>query len=629
MSKFTLTDRMRYQFDNTMSRGTIALIGWLFLISTLVISVIALVAIIFGAAPGVGFSEMVWMGLMRTLDSGTMGGDQGSPLFLALMLTFTMAGIFLVSTLIGIVTSGIEAKIDQLRKGRSVVIERDHTVILGWSNQIFSIIGELAVANESRKQACVVVLANRDKVEMEDELASKVTGLGKTRVVCRTGNPADPKDLEIVNPNAARAVIILAPDEGNPDSQVIKTMLALINSPKRRPEPLHIVAEISDSRNLEVARMVGKDEVRLIATGETIARITVQVCRQAGLSVVYNDLFAFSGDEIYFKHEPSLVGKPFGDALFAYEDSAPIGLKRADGAVQLLPPLDSRIGERDELIVISEDDSTIKLSGNHSYAIDESALRIATEHPAEPEQTLILGWNGRGRTILTELDQYVAPGSKIHVVADDEELDEALAGIGSQLARTTVSFQLDDTTDRAVLDALDVPSYDHVIVLSYLEKLDAQQADAATLITLLHLRDIGEKLGERFSIVSEMLDIRNRELAEVTRADDFIVSDRLVSQVVAQVSENKDMAAVYDDLFDAEGCELYLKPACEYVVPGKQLSFYTLLEAARRRGEIAIGYRRVAEAGNPAKAYGVYLNPDKSASLRLDEGDKLIVLSAN
>ena len=38
-----------------------------------------------------------------------------------------------------------------------------------------------------------------------------------------------------------------------------------------------------------------------------------------------------------------------------------------------------------------------------------------------------------------------------------------------------------------------------------------------------------------------MLDVRNRELAEVTQADDFIVSDKLVSLMLAQVSENKDL----------------------------------------------------------------------------------------
>ena len=76
------------------------------------------------------------------------------------------------------------------------------------------------------------------------------------------------------------------------------------------------------------------------------------------------------------------------------------------------------------------------------------------------------------------------------------------------------------------------------MVLCYSDSLDAQRADSRTLITLLHLRDIEERGGRDFSIVSEMLDLRNRALAEVTHADDFIVSDRLVSLLMAQISEN-------------------------------------------------------------------------------------------
>ena len=46
-----------------------------------------------------------------------------------------------------------------------------------------------------------------------------------------------------------------------------------------------------------------------------------------------------------------------------------------------------------------------------------------------------------------------------------------------------------------------------------------------------------------------MPDVRNRQLAEVTRADDFIVSDSLVSLLLSQIAENRDLNAVFGDLF--------------------------------------------------------------------------------
>src|SRR6266516_5744479 len=176
-------ERVRYWFDNTMSRGTSALIGWLGLASlTLILVVSGLVLLV---APGdVGSSPLrvLWMSLMRSIDSGTIGGDSGSPIFLGLMLVVTIGGIFIVSSLVGVLATGLNAKLEQLRKGRSRVVDRGHVVVLGWSDQLFTIISELAKTGE-RERACVTVLANRDKVEMEDEIQRRVRRTGRLRVV--------------------------------------------------------------------------------------------------------------------------------------------------------------------------------------------------------------------------------------------------------------------------------------------------------------------------------------------------------------------------------------------------------------------------------------------------------------
>ena len=119
----------------------------------------------------------------------------------------------------------------------------------------------------------------------------------------------DIDDLRIVSPSTARSIVVLAPEGDEPDADVIKTILAITNDPARRPEPYHIVAEIRDRANLDVARMVGRDEVELILSEEVIARITAQTCRQSGLSVVYSELLDFAGDEIYLTEQPALAGR--------------------------------------------------------------------------------------------------------------------------------------------------------------------------------------------------------------------------------------------------------------------------------------------------------------------------------
>ena len=139
-----------------------------------------------------------------------------------------------------------------------------------------------------------------------------------------------------------------------------------------------------------------------------------------------------------------------------------------------------------------------------------------------------------------------------------------------------------------------------MLVLGYSDHLAPQATDTRTLVTLLHLRKIAEAAGAHINVVSEMIDVRNRELAEVTRADDFVVSNKLVSLMLAQASENENLAAIFDDLLDEEGSEIYMRPAGDYVALDRPVNFYTVVEAARRRGEVAIGYaRRRAENADP------------------------------
>ncbi|WP_437953725.1 TrkA C-terminal domain-containing protein [Sorangium sp. So ce296] len=632
MQKITLLDRLRYRFDLTMAKGAPALIAWLFVLSTAMVVLFAAIVVLLGLAPDgeegapVSFPSALWITLMRALDAGTVAGDTGSRGYLAAMFAVTLGGIFMVSILIGIITSGIEDRVSELRKGRSLVCEEGHTVILGWSPQIFSMIQELAIANESRPRAAIAVLAEKDKVDMEDEIRARVGPTGKTRVVCRTGNPCDPADIAIVNPDAARSIILLSPEEGNPDSQVIKSILALTNKAGRKKGRYPIVTQIRDRRNLDAARLVARDEAALIPTEDVLSRITVQTCRSEGLSVVYGELLDFKGHEIYTRDEPALVGKSFGEALFAYDDCAVIGIRRRGGEVLLNPPMDARIEPGDAVILIAEDDSAIGAPSKKPPKVDERAIRDGKPAAPRPERTLLLGWNRRAAAFINELDHYVAEGSEVTVVADVPDAREQLEAECGELRNLAVRIERGDTTDRRTLDRV-VGSYDHVVTLSYSDALDPQEADARTLVTLLHLRDLEAKRGQSFSIVSEMLDLRNRELAEVAHADDFIVSDKLVSLMLAQISENRDLAAVFEDLFDPEGSELYLKPARDYVRLARPVTFATIVESARRRGEVAVGYRLAAQADDAAQAYGVKVNPRKRAPVTLGEGDRIIVLA--
>ncbi|MBN1410122.1 MAG: hypothetical protein JW969_04705 [Spirochaetales bacterium] len=629
MKTNSFMNKLKYRFDNLMARGSIAMILGLTIISAIIIFTVSIIIWAFNYYPEQNdFVKLLWMSMMRALDAGTVAGDEGRWEFLISMLGVTIGGIFFMSALIGVLTTGLDNKLQELRKGRSKVIEKNHTIILGFNEQVYTIISELVLANENQKKSCIVILGPADKVEMEESIRDKVGKTGKTRVVCRQGSPIDINDLGIVNVNMSKAIIILSPEEDpEPDSSVIKTILAITNHPNRRKRPFNIVAEIRDPKNYEITKVVGKDEVEVVLVGDLISRIIAQTCRQPGLSFVYTELLDFGGVEIYFKEEPSLRGKSFHDILFHYEDSAVIGIVDKNGVPKVNPPMDYKLGDYEKLIAISEDDDTIILSGKSDYGIKNDTIVKETATVQPPEKTLILGWNWRVSSIIRELDNYVPHGSSLTIVANSSDGREIIKKECMDAVKNTkINYVMEDTTSRKVLENLVDEDFHHVIVVCY-DHLPVQQTDAITLITLLHLRDIAQKTGKEFSIVSEMLDIKNRNLAEITRVNDFIISDKLISLLLSQISENKYLNPVFHNLFDPEGSEIYLKPAANYVKPGIEVNFYTVLESATQRNEIPIGYKIAELTDNPEKAYGIVVDPLKSTAIVFKEEDKIIVIA--
>ena len=556
-----------------------------------------------------------------------MGGDTGSGGFLLSMFVITLGGIFVISTLIGILNTGLEGKLAELRKGRSTVVERDHTVILGWSQQIHTVISEIVEANANQPRRSIVILADRDKVEMEEE----IRGPGRQDRARRSSSAAraarwTSTTCASSSPSTARSIVVLAPEGDEPDADVIKTILAITNDPDRRPEPYHVVAEIRDRANLEVARMVGRDEVELVLSEEVIARITAQTCRQSGLSVVYSELLDFAGDEIYLTEQPALdrpaVRRDAGGVRGCVGDRAaaePAGRRTSTplghGHRRRRPAHRHRRGRRP--------DQPRRRCPRHRRGV--AARGAGADAGARSGRWSSAGTGGR-QSIIAELDAYVAAGSETLVLAAGAGIEADIARLEPRLTAQRITFQGGDATDRATLDRLGVETFDHIIVLCY-DSLDPSRADARTLITLLHLRDIAARLDRDFSIVSEMLDLRDRALAEVARADDFIVSDRLISLMIAQVAETKHLNAVFGDLLDPEGSEIYLKPAGDYVELGQAVPFAAVIEAARRRGEIAFGYRIAARAEDASAAYGVSVNPAKTASVTFAAADRIVVLA--
>ena len=602
-----------------MSSGTKGMILWLAGVTVALIFVVSLIEAIARVqidGKELSFPEALWLSMLRTMDPGTMGGDEGA-FFRAASLIVTIGGVLVVSSLIGLLANGIADKLAELRRGRSPVMESGHTLILGWSPKIYAIISELTIANENQRHASIVVLAPLDKDEMEHDISARLPDMKTTRLVCRTGVPYELVDLNIAQPARAKSVIVLNPGGIDGDAEVVKTSLALLHI-FGDSGVAPVIVEIQKA-SVGVALEEGtQGAITVIRSADIIAKVTAQVCRQPGLSQVYQELFDFDGDEIYFQEIPELAGKTFGDALLSFDGAAIIGFRFADGRIQLNPPIDTKISTGDQVIAIAEDDDKILFTGIRK-GFPTSAAVPPLEHL--PESFLLVGWNDIAGQIIHELDPYVAPGSTLAIAVDDDLIDRENLAVPQPLENIECRV-LDRTLDRASLhEVVAEERFDHAVVLCYRDGLTEAQADARVLLTLLHLRSAIDEAGTDTNIVAELLDERDVDLFPQGDSGEFIVSERLTAVIMAQLSENNELAPVFEDLLDEAGSELYLIPAANYLETGRATGFADIVAAARSRGEVALGYQVTNDAG-----VKVVINPRKDRAVTLGEADCVIVL---
>ena len=629
--------KLKYEFDNTLSKGIIAQIGWLMLVSAGFILGMVVLVVILGLTPNdgehreAGFWRLIWISFNRALDPGYLGDDEGGSGFILVLTLLTFFGILVFSILISIITSWLENRLHELRRGHSLVVERNHTVIFGWSTKVISIVTQLIEANRSLRRGVVVVYGDQDKVEMEDELAQKIPRYHNTRVVCRSGTPSNLVAPEITNVRQAKSVIVLGPDQGDVDIEVIKTLMAISRlqeemAKAHRPRKVNVVAAIRKAENRAVAEVAIAGGATIIDIHDITARLIVQTSRQSGLPGVFEEILSFEGSEFYFSDANALVGKTFYEIMFAYDTSVAVGFARG-GNLLLNPEKSETMLAGDQVILLAEDDDRMEADGLDEPHFDAAVLTDAPIPDRQAENILIIGWNERLPLIVRQLDEYTARGSRIDQVSVEEVPEEIQAEI---IAATenfdTPTFRQAETTEPAVLKSLEPGAYNEIILLSNTLHMSANEADAHTLVKLLHLRDIVKDANPKPSFVTEMLDVRNRRLAEDSGVDDFVVSDEIVSMMLAQVSENPMLTMLFSELLDARGSEIYMRPAGDYVALGRTVNFNDVTASAAARDEVALGYRILAKAREAN--YGIVLNPKKSDRIAgFEKADRIVVLA--
>ncbi len=630
--------KLRYRSDEFLSGGAGKQLLFLFVLSMAVVLFHIVLALIFSLdGAGASFGDKFWFYFTRILDAGTMGGDEGTGLQVVSTID-TILGVVVAGLLISALAGNFQERLDAIKRGGSPVVEEGHFLILGWSEKIFSVIDQLSEANLEKGNIVVVVMADREKIAMEELLQDKVVHLDRMKIVVRSGSSVSLNDLNKVAFDRAAAIIVLVDeddveDPNKADGRIIKTLMALYNHPdaKERANHLRVTAEVMIAANQEIAEIASEGRAQVIKTNEIISKIILQTSRISGLSLVYDELLRFEGNEVHFKSMPHCTGRRFGDLLLDFPNGCLVGVAKANGSGHKLnPSADHVLGPDEELLILAED-------ANIAFAPYQGPLnsqQIRVPPPAAQdkpvEHLLVLGWNEKLFPILKEFDAYVGKGSTVTLV-NTLEVPVRQKALDAEIGRPEnidIRHTVGEFTSRELMAQIQPHRYPTVMVLGDATgEGDAEDSDTRAIIALLLMRDFRRRNGVTTQeVCSEILNPKNRELAATTEIHDIVISNEMVSMVIAQVTNEPRVRPVLEDFFQSEGSEIYLKDLAIYAPVGQPVSFEQLILTASKRGELALGVQ--IENEDPAQRYGLVLNPkNRQGAIIPKPGDRLVVLA--
>lgn len=641
-------DKLTYSFEKYLNKGGTSIFVSLFVVFIIFFLIIIGVRILIlhffnpGHDPSyTGINDDIWRTWLQMTDPGNMSQDNKMSLWTKVSSILAgVVGLIIFSSLIAFITTSLEKIFYNFRKGRGPVIENGHTLILGWNERTVDLIRELIVANESEKYASVVILALEDKESMDDLISNRISDMKTTRVITTTGDYANVNELNRVNISEARSVILMAncsessgiEKKQSSDILSIKSIMAIISC-QNGENKLPIIAEIFTEEKRALISFFKDENIITLDSWAIMGNILVQTSLTSGLEIVYNEMLSFDGCEVYF-YQADWNGVSFGELPFHFIDGIPMGVYNKEAGLQLRPTIDYIMTTEDQLVILADDDSTINFKPS-AFITPLDLTLSGKKQEQKSKNILIIGWHRVGEVFIKKSHDYLAEGSKVHIIFNNPN-DELITKV-DEMNNKYENFEITLTNSNPLklenLQGFDPFKYDNIIVLSQSsDELNADKIDSDTLIILMLLRNIKQEKGIEVTtnIITQILDSENQEIITQAEVDDFIISNKLITMILAQLSEEPLMKILYNDLFSEDGSEIYVKPADLYFSKFPQtVRFADLIGLAAKRDEVCLGIRKGNLSKDGNSNFGVQLNLPKDENVIIGAEDYIVVLSEN
>ena len=256
---------------------------------------------------------------------------------------------------------GVSRKFQEVSYAREKSKRR--ILILGWNHKAADLLKEFG--RQIDEQFEVVVLSLIPSAQREVEIEQKGIDLRRVVVTHREGETTSLSNLREIEPGGYDNVVILGSDwvetQEESDARTIVVHLVLRNVLEGSTHEPEILVDLMDSDNVVLFEDC---DTEVLVTPMIASHVLAQVALRREINVVYEELFAAGGAEIFFRRvsDYGIAGRNvnFGEVkeMSARRGDIALGIRLQNGGVVLNPARDEpyMLSESDDLIVLVRED---------------------------------------------------------------------------------------------------------------------------------------------------------------------------------------------------------------------------------------------------------------------------------
>lgn len=474
----------------------------------------------------------------------------------------------------------------------------EHILILGASQTSTVIFNEISQAY-LKPDKKIVMLAQK---EPDSESIAEL----QNRFIFYKGNPSLESDLLRVEPWKADAICINLFGQPDGDMQtfaILSVLKPLLDSKNAQPLLIAIIAKEQYKQKLI---NYGFNEESLVCVETLFPYIAAQVCRQKNLKAVFNEILSVKGNDIYQYPSTEFIGSTWSKVLRAFENACPIGIKQ-NGSFVFNPDQNTLITEETELLILASDLKKISMAPAFLPAPDYNEIVSGKLESDREESFLILGWGTEGTPLISKLKELSEAPKTVLIVSEKDPLVSDFSKSNLSIAWQNANQHKSD-----ILETIKFEYFENIIICA-----EGGPDSSAEIELLQRVKEILARTG-----LTNNITILLGALTQETKSIQEGLSTDIIIKLATQILLHPPLLHLSRELIQPKKAKIYLNPVENYVEIDSEVNFYTLIEAARKKNETAIGYITQLETGTK-----VTLNPMKDQKQKFYHFDRIIVFS--